>query len=103
MVYLLILFPLAMAATAYAVPSSRWRPWLLPLGGLGNVVIAGAAIFLSAEGTVVSGLGGSLLLDALGKVVLGFISILFFFVRFIRRDIWPCALIGPTAFFAPAC
>ena len=31
MTYLLILFPLVMAAAAFAVPSNRWRPWLLPL------------------------------------------------------------------------
>ena len=37
MVYWLILFPLAMAAATYALPSNRWRPWLLPLGGLGHL------------------------------------------------------------------
>ena len=34
MIYSLILFPLAMAAAAFALPSNRWRPWLLPAGGV---------------------------------------------------------------------
>ena len=76
MVYLLILFPLAMAAIIFAVPSNRWRPWLLPVGALGHLGLVMAAIFQPAKGTVVSGLGGWLLLDPLGKVVLGFLSVL---------------------------
>src|SRR5262249_48895325 len=78
MAYLLIVFPLAMAAITFAVPSNRWRPWLLPLGGLGQLGLVLAAIFQSGNGQEVAGLGGWLLLDALGKVVLGFLSVLFF-------------------------
>jgi hydrogenase-4 component F len=78
MVYLLILFPLAMAAVTFAVPSDRWRPWLLPLGALGHLGLVAMAIMQTADGAVVSGLGGWLLLDALGKVILGFLSVLFF-------------------------
>jgi hydrogenase-4 component F len=84
MVYLLILFPLVMAALTFAVPSNRWRPWLLPVGALGHLGLVVVAIFLSGEGGV-SGLGDWLLLDALGKVVLGFLSVLFFI----------CALYAP--------
>jgi hydrogenase-4 component F len=76
MIYWLILFPLAMAAATFAMPSNRWRPWLLPVGALGHLVLVAAAIF--ASGDIVAGLEGWLLLDALGKVVLGFISVLFF-------------------------
>jgi hydrogenase-4 component F len=78
MIYLLILFPLLMAAVTFAVPSNRWRPWLLPVGGLVQLGLAVAAIVKAGDGAVLSGLGGWLLLDALGKVILGFLSVLFF-------------------------
>src|SRR5262249_39816371 len=78
MIYLLILFPLLMAAVTFAAPSNRWRPWLLPVGGLGQLALASSAIFRSGEGTVLSGFDGWLVLAPLGKVVLGFLSVLFF-------------------------
>src|SRR5262249_44992484 len=74
----LILFPMAMAAVAFSVPSNRWRPWLLPLGALGHVALVAAALARPGAAGVVSGLGGWLQLDALGKGFLGFISVLFF-------------------------
>src|SRR6266849_5103651 len=77
MIYLLILLPLIMAAVTFAVPSNRWRPWLLPLGGLGHLGLVAMTIFPFGE-EAASGLGGWLLLDALGKVILGFLSVLFF-------------------------
>src|SRR5438270_2555226 len=78
MVYLLITFPLVMAAAAFLAPSNRWRPWLLPLGGLGHLALVVAAIAQAGAGAPVSGLWDWLLLDALGKVVLGFVAVLFF-------------------------
>jgi hydrogenase-4 component F len=78
MVYLLIGIPLAMAVVTLAVPSGRWRPWLLPVGALGQLVVVPWVILQPAGGPALSGLGGWLLLDALGKVVLGFLSLLFF-------------------------
>jgi hydrogenase-4 component F len=78
MAYLLISFPLVMATVTFAVPSNRWRPWLLPLGGLGQLCMTAAALWQSSQGTVISGLDDWLLLDPLGKVVLGFLSLLFF-------------------------
>ena len=39
MIYLLILFPLVMAAATFALPSDRWRPWLLPVGALGHLAL----------------------------------------------------------------
>src|ERR1051325_3558614 len=77
MVFLLILFPVGMAALAFAVPSNRWRPWLLPVGGLGHLVLVLPAVF-QRGGEPIGGLDNWLLLDALGKVFLGFISVLFF-------------------------
>ena len=71
MIYLLILFPLVMAAVTFAVPFDRRRPWLLPLGALGHLALVVWAIFRPADGPPVSGLGGWLLLDPLGKLVLG--------------------------------
>src|SRR5437660_9681784 len=78
MIYLLILFPLAMAALTYLLPSNRWRPWLLPVGGLGHLALVVVALCQAGDGTVLSELGGWLLLDPLGKLVLGFVSVLFF-------------------------
>jgi hydrogenase-4 component F len=85
MAYLLIVFPLIMAALAWTVPSNRWRPWLLPLGGLGHLVFVAIAIFQPSDATPVSAFGDALLLDALGKIIVGFISVLFFL----------CALYAP--------
>ena len=78
MAYLLILFPLAMTAAAFAVPSNRWRPWLLPPGAIMQLCFVLNAVFPSDGAPAVTGLGGWLLLDPLGKVVLGFITVLFF-------------------------
>lgn len=78
MSYLLILFPLVMAAATFALPSSRGRAWLLPLGALVHLVLVFSAMFQPGNGPAISGLGGWLLLDPLGKLVLGFLSVLFF-------------------------
>jgi hydrogenase-4 component F len=75
MIYLLILFPLLMAAVTFSVPSNRWRPWLLPVGGLVQLGLAVVAIGQPGDGT---GFGGWLMLDALGRIIVGFLSVLFF-------------------------
>lgn len=85
MAYLLILIPLAMAAATFAFPSNRGRPWLLPAGALAYLGLAAAAIFPFDDANPVAGLDDWLLLDALGKVILGFLSVLFFL----------CALYAP--------
>ena len=75
MIYLLVAFPLLMAAAALAVPSNRWRPLLLPIGGLGQLcLVVSGLLDPPSEGVA----GGWLLLDPLGKVFLGFIAVLFF-------------------------
>jgi hydrogenase-4 component F len=81
MVYLPILYPLVMAAVCFAVPSNRWRSWLIPVGGLGHLVLVAFLIFQSGQEPI-SGGAGWLLLDALGKVVLGFLSVLFLLCSF---------------------
>src|SRR4051794_23192774 len=85
MIYLLILLPLAMAALTFAWPSDRSRPWLLPAGGLLHLVLSFTAVFGRDADGPISGLGGWLLLDPLGKLVLCFLSVLFFL----------CALYAP--------
>src|SRR5436190_3718473 len=70
----LILVPLVTAGVAFAVPSNRWRPWLLPLGSLGHLLLTFNALW----GPLVVAPEGWFVLDALGKVVLGLISVLFF-------------------------
>lgn len=74
MVWLLVLIPLLLAVAASLITSERLRPWLVPLGGLIQVVLVAFAI----SGENVSGFQGWLLLDPLGKLVLLFISVLFF-------------------------
>src|SRR5437867_5530227 len=78
MIYLLVLFPLVMAAAAFAVPSNRWRPWLLPVGALAQLIFALTAISERGDRLPISAANNWLLLDPLGKVVLGFLSVLFF-------------------------
>jgi hydrogenase-4 component F len=78
MIYLLILFPLGMALVTFTVDSNRYRPWLLPLGAAGHLGMVLNLLGQQADRTALSGLGGWLLLDPLGKVVLGFVSVLFF-------------------------
>jgi hydrogenase-4 component F len=78
MAYLLIAFPLIMAAVTFAAPSNRWRPWLLPLGAAVQLGLVFKAIDESLHGTPISGLDNWLLVDALGNVWLGFLAVLFF-------------------------
>lgn len=78
MLYWPVVFPLLVAALAFAMPSNRWRPWLLPVGGLGHLASVGYVLWRSAEGASVSAMGGWLLIDPIDKIVLGFVSLLFF-------------------------
>src|SRR6516162_10550418 len=78
MAYWLVGFPLVMAALTWAVPSNRWRPWLLPLGALGHLGLTCWAMAIAGTSEPITGLDGWLRLDALGQVVLGFLSVFFF-------------------------
>src|SRR5215207_9883757 len=74
MAELLVLFPIAWAAVTFAIPSNRWRPWMLPVGGLVQLVLAGRAL----QESKLTGWENWLNLDPLGKIFLGLISVLFF-------------------------
>src|SRR5262245_14245740 len=74
MAELLVLFPIAWAAVPFAVPSIRLRPWLLPVGGLVQLVLALRAI----QESKLTGWDNWLNLDPVGKIFLGLISVLFF-------------------------
>jgi hydrogenase-4 component F len=73
MLFALVLVPLAFAGLAALVRSTRQRPWLLPLGGAVHLILAAIAILGPPvrEGAWVG-------LDPLNRVVLGFLSLLFF-------------------------
>lgn len=74
MVWLLIGVPLLVAVVTAMIPSNRWRPLLVPVGGLAHLVLTGLAL----AGGPVEGLQGWLMLDPLSSLVLGLISVLFF-------------------------
>lgn len=74
MIGLLVLIPLIGAALAFAAPSNRWRPWLLPL--VSAIQLAMAA-WLLPQGEQ-SMLGRWLAVDPLSRLFVGFISLLFF-------------------------
>lgn len=75
MLYVLVLFPLAMAAVCFAVPSNRWRPKLLPLGAAIQLALVYRELFASP--VALTDPSGWLRLDALDQLVLGFQSVLF--------------------------
>ena len=78
MAFVLILFPLVMAALAFAVPSNRWRPWLLPITSLIHVAIVGMVVKHPSLRITSSWL----VLDAPGTLVLVSVSALFLFCSF---------------------
>jgi len=78
MAFLLIIFPLTMMLVMFAIPSNRWRPWLLPVGATIQLCLVHRAVFPQIGDPAVVGPNGWLLLDPLGKLVLGFITVLFF-------------------------
>src|SRR5207247_10562706 len=71
----LILVPFLLAGVVAVFPFNRFRPWLLPAAGLAQLGLVGAALRAHS----VNALGGWLVLDPLGKVLLGLVSVLFFF------------------------
>jgi hydrogenase-4 component F len=74
MAELLICLPIALAVVAFVVPSNLLRPLVLPIGGLGHLILTARALQMPR----VTGFDNWLNLDPLGKVFLGLISVLFF-------------------------
>ncbi len=70
----LVLVPLAFAAAAAAMPSQKWRPWLLPACGTVHLALT----ILALGRPDVAAIGGWLKLDDLGRLVLAVVSVLFF-------------------------
>ncbi|MHB8878193.1 MAG: proton-conducting transporter transmembrane domain-containing protein [Myxococcaceae bacterium] len=70
----LVLLPLAFGALAFLLPSEKWRPWLLPAGAGLHLLLA----LLAPVQPTFAALGGWIKVDPLGRVVLIFVSLLFF-------------------------
>jgi hydrogenase-4 component F len=78
MLITLVLVPLALGGFALVTPWPGWRPWLVTAGGVAHAVLT--AVVLGQP--PLSAFGGWLVLDPLGKVVLGFLSGLFLLCSF---------------------
>ncbi|MBI5506458.1 MAG: hydrogenase [Deltaproteobacteria bacterium] len=74
MAFVLICFPVVMAAIAAAVASNRWRPWLLPVAA---IVHLAATVTVLAGGAAGSSPVPWLVLDPPGRIVLLQVSVLF--------------------------
>jgi hydrogenase-4 component F len=72
MLLALVLVPLLLAAVAFAIPSQRLRPWVVPVGGLAHATFTALALAYPRP----SAFHGWLVLDPLGKLVLAFLSLL---------------------------
>lgn len=70
---LLVGLPLVMAGVVFAVPSNRWRPWLVPVTSLAHLVLVCSILANPPD----SAIGDWIALDPLGRVFLGFVSGLF--------------------------
>ena len=73
--------PVLAAMIAFAVPSNRWRPWVVPLGALLHLALT----CYCANQVDISAFHNWLRLDPLGRVFLVFVSVFFFI----------CALYAP--------
>jgi hydrogenase-4 component F len=78
MAYTLILLPLIMAAIAAAVPSNRWRPWLLPPTATAHMAIT--LLALTRPNLTFS--TAWLVLDPAGRIILLVVSTLFLMCAF---------------------
>jgi hydrogenase-4 component F len=69
----LVLTPLCLAALAMLAPSQRWRPLLVPVGGIAHFTLTAFALTSSGP----SSFGLWLALDQLGRLFLAVVSVLF--------------------------
>ena len=74
----LVLLPLAFGALAFATPSQRLRPWLVPLGAVCHAALTVLALVAPPR----PALNGWLVLDPLGRLVLAFLSLLYLLCAF---------------------
>jgi hydrogenase-4 component F len=74
MLLLQIVLPLLLGSLAFVIKSNTKRPWLLPIGGGVQLLVTSAILLGRAPATSDAWLG----LDPLNKLVLGFLSVLFF-------------------------
>ena len=79
MILPLVIVPLALALLALASPSERLRPWLLPLAGAAHLALS-ARLWIA--GGDAAALDGWLVIDGLGRLFLGLVSVLFFLSSF---------------------
>lgn len=70
----LVLVPLAFAVLALAVPSNRFRPWIVLAGGAAHFAVVLAALRMPH----VSALGGWLLFGPVARLALAFVAVLGF-------------------------
>jgi hydrogenase-4 component F len=70
----ILLVPIAAAGLAWAIPSNRWRPLVLPAASAAQLVL----VLQAARKGPISTAGGWLILDPLGIPVLLTVSVLFF-------------------------
>jgi hydrogenase-4 component F len=73
MLLALILTPLLLALAAFASPSQRGRPWVVTAGGAGQALL----IAIAVRQPPLAAFDGWLVLDPLGKVVLGFLGVFY--------------------------
>jgi hydrogenase-4 component F len=78
----MIFLPLVMAALAFALPSNRWRPWLLPTTSLAHGALV-AGVLTHPDFLVQS---SWLVLDPPGRLVLVLVSVLFCACSFYTVD-----------------
>jgi hydrogenase-4 component F len=78
MLLALVLLPLVLGGMALLMPSPRLRPWLVTVGGIGHAAITALAL----PHAQLSVFNGWLVLDPLGKVVLGLVSVLYLVCSF---------------------
>jgi hydrogenase-4 component F len=78
MLLALVIVPVVLGAVAFVTPSSRGRAWLVPLGAVAHALIT---LYFLVQPPAAS-LNGWLVLDPLGKVVLGLVSLLYLFCAF---------------------
>jgi hydrogenase-4 component F len=76
MPFALVLVPVVLGLVALTISSNRVRVFLVPLGGTAHLLLTALAL---SQGRL-EAMGGWLLLDGVGSLVLGLCSVLYFFV-----------------------